>query len=142
MAVRLERLPRFSVLTVERRIDWEKEMPSYSAPAGAVVTMKVRVDKRPYLAGFQTPPQNSTWENITPDADGMGERRDFRMPPRRGDTVSFNGQFDEQIGPNDPLPKATYTITFFVGPAQIGTDQVVVPQGMGPVSRQYNFTAA
>jgi hypothetical protein len=116
-------------------------MPSYVAPASSLVTMKVRVDKRPYLAGFQTPPHNSKWENITPDADGMGESRDFRMPPSPGDIVSFNGQYDEKIGPNDPDPKATYTITFSVGGAQIGTDKVVVPKGMGPVARQYEFKA-
>lgn len=117
-------------------------MSTYSAPAGSLVTMKVRVDKRPYLAGFQTPPHNSKWENITPDADGMGDSRNFRMPPSPGAKVSFNGQYDEKIGPNDPDPKATYTITFFVGGAQIGADQVVVPKGMGPVSRQYTFTAS
>ena len=117
-------------------------MPSYTAPASSLVTMKVRVDKRPYLAAFQTPPHNSKWENIKPDADGMGESRDFKMPPTPGDTVSFNAQFDEKIGPNDPDPKATYTIQFFVGGSQIGTDQVVVPKGMGPVAREYIFTAS
>lgn len=117
-------------------------MPSYVAPARALVTMKVRVDKRPYLAAFQTPPHNSNWQNIIADADQMGESRDFRMPPTVGDIVSFNGQFDEQVGPNDPVPQATYTIKFFSGGAQIGADQVVVPQGMGPVARQYTFTAS
>ena len=116
-------------------------MPSYLAPAKSLVTMKVRVDKRPYLAAFQTPPLNSNWENVAPDADGMGETRDFRMPPKAGDIVSFNGHFDEQVGPNDPDPKATYTIQFLVGGAQIGTDQVVVPKRMGPVAREYIFTA-
>jgi hypothetical protein len=117
-------------------------MPTYVAPAGSLVTMKVRVDKSPYLAGFQTPPHNSKWENPTHDADGMGESRDFKMPSSKGAIVSFNGQYDEKIGPNDPDPKATYTITFFVGGAQIGADQVVVPKGKGPVARQYTFTAS
>jgi hypothetical protein len=117
-------------------------MPSYVAKAGALVTMKVRVDKRPYLVGFQTPPHNSNWENVIPDSDGMGERRDFRMLPAPGTIVSFNGQYDEQVGPHDPVPSATYAITFFVSGAQVGTDKVVIPQGAGPVSRQYTFTAS
>lgn len=111
-------------------------MPDFTAPVGSRVTMKVRVDKRPFLAGFQTPPKNSQWENIANDADGMGQSREFVMPAAAGTTVSFNGQYDEQIGPNDPDPKATYTITFSTG----DTDRVVVPKGMGPVSREYNFT--
>jgi hypothetical protein len=113
-------------------------MPDFTAPAGSRVTMRVRVDKRPYLAGFQTPPNNSQWENIRPDSDGMGESREFVMPAIVGSKVSFNGQFDEQIGPNDPDPKATYTITFSTG----DTDRVIVPKGMGPVAREYKFTAS
>lgn len=116
-------------------------MPSYTAPVGSLVTMKVGVDKRPYLAGFQAPPNNSSWQNVKRDTGGMGETRDFRMPSTQGSTVSFNGQFDEQIGPNDPVPKTTYTIALSVNGAAIGGDQVVVPQGMGPVSREYAFTA-
>ena len=117
-------------------------MPNYVAPPDSLVTMKVRVDKRPCSTGFQNPPRNSSWENIKSDADGMGQSRDFRMPPPPpGGTVSFNGQFDEKIGPDDPDPKATYTIAFTVGGARIGADKVVVPQGMGPVSREYEFTA-
>ena len=112
-------------------------MPTFTAPAGSRVTMKVRVDKRPYLAGFQTPPNNSNWENITPDADGMGESREFVMPAAPGEQVSFNGQYDEKIGSSDPDPKATYTITFSSG----GGDRVVVPKDMGPVAREYTFTA-
>lgn len=112
-------------------------MPSFSAPANSRVTMRVRVDKRPYLAGFQTPPDNSNWENISPDGDGMGESREFMMPAIAGDTVSFNGQYDEKIGPDDPDPKATYTITFSSG----GGDKVVVPKDKGPIAREYTFTA-
>lgn len=117
-------------------------MPSFIAPASSRVKMRVRVDKRPYLAGFQDPPDNSKWENIQPHPDGMGEDREFVMPPNAGDVVRFNGQFDEQIGPNDPDPKATYTVKFSAGTAAIGQDTIVVPQGAGPVSRQYSFTAA
>lgn len=112
-------------------------MPNFSAPANSRVTMKVRVDKRPYLAGFQTPPNNSNWENIAPDGDGMGESREFMMPAATGDTVSFNGQYDTQIGPDDPDPKATYVITFSSG----GGDRVVVSKGRGPIAREYTFTA-
>lgn len=113
-------------------------MPTFTAPAGSRVTMKVRVDKRPFLAGFQTPPLNSNWENITPDADGMGESREFVMPSRQGDLVRFNGQYDGQIGAGDPDPKTTYTITFSSG----DSDRVVVPKDMGPVAREYTFTAS
>lgn len=112
-------------------------MPAFAAPASSRVTMKVRVDKRPYLAGFQTPPLNSNWENITPDTDGMGESREFMMPGKQGDIVRFTGEYDEKIGSNDPDPKATYTITFSSG----GADRVVVPKDMGPVAREYTFTA-
>jgi hypothetical protein len=51
--------------------------------------------------------------------------------------VSFNGQYDEKIGPDDPDPKATYTITFSSG----GGDKVVVPKDKGPIAREYTFTA-
>jgi len=117
-------------------------MPRFTAPAGSRVKMRVRVDKRPYLAGFQDPPNNSTWENVKRDPDDMGEDREFLMPPNNGDIVSFNGQFDEQIGQNDPDPNATYTLTFSAGGLQIGHDTIVVPQGAGPVARQYSFTAS
>jgi hypothetical protein len=116
-------------------------MPNYVAPAGSRVTMKVRVDKRPYLAGFQTPPHKSNWENIKPDNDGMGESREFVMPQNAAQFVSFNGQYDEKIGPNDPDPKATYDIVFTGASRQIGTDKVAVQKGTGPVARQYKFTA-
>lgn len=43
-------------------------MPSYVAPAGSLVTMKVRVDRRPCLAVFQTPPLTAKCENVKPDA--------------------------------------------------------------------------
>jgi hypothetical protein len=116
-------------------------MPNFQAPAGSRVTMKVRVDKRPYLAGFQTPPRNSKWENITRNGDGMGESREFVMPSEKGKFVSFNGQFDEQIGPNDPDPKATYTLDISADGPTIGNDRVVVPKGAGPIARQYKVTA-
>lgn len=117
-------------------------MPSFTAPAKARVKMRVRVDKRPYLAGLQDPPNNSTWENVKPHTDGMGEDREFVMPSNHGDVVSFNGQFDEHIGQNDPDPSATYTVTFSAGGLEIGHDTIVVPQGAGPVARQYSFTAS
>ena len=116
-------------------------MPNCVASTNARVTMKVRVDKRPYLAAFQTPPHNSNWENIRPDPDGMGETREFVMPNTPGDQVSFNGQYDEQLPDNDPDPKATYTITFTEPAGPVCSDRVVVPKGAGPVSREYIFTA-
>lgn len=103
--------------------------------------MKVRVDKRPYLAGFQTPPHNSKWENIRPDTDRMGETREFVMPNTAGDQVRFNGQYDEQVSSDDPDPQATYTIQFTEPAGQVCADRVVVPKGAGPVSREYTFTA-
>ncbi len=63
-------------------------MPEFTARANDLVTVTVRVDKRPYLAGFQTAPRNSNWQDIQPDADGMGESRRFRMPASpRGQVV-------------------------------------------------------
>lgn len=116
-------------------------MPSCVATKNVRITMKVRVDKRPYLAGFQTPPHNSNWENIRPDPDGMGESREFVMPNRSGDVVTFNGQYDEQVKSNDPSPQATYTITFREPAGPVCGDRVVVPKGAGPVAREYTFTA-
>ena len=117
-------------------------MPDFTAKAGDLVTLTARVDKRPYLAGFQTPPHNSNWEDIRPDADGMGESRKFKMAATPGTQVSFNAQFDEQVGSDDPDPKATYTIAFSgTTSGTIGGDQVVVPKDSGPVSREYRFTA-
>jgi hypothetical protein len=116
-------------------------MPICAAHKGARVTMNVRVDKRPYLAGFQTPPYNSNWENIHSDPDGMGETREFLMPNTPGDQVRFNGQYDEQVSSNDPDPQATYTIKFTEPAGPVCADQVIVPKGAGPVSREYTFTA-
>lgn len=118
-------------------------MPSFTTPAGAMVRMKVRVDTRPYLAGFQSPPQNSKWENIASDSDGMGESRDFKMSSPAGAIVSFNGQFDEQLGADNPATQVTYKIQFsLMDSTSIGSDQVIVPKGMGPVARQYTFTGS
>ncbi len=116
-------------------------MPTCVANKSARVTMKVRVDKRPYLAGFQTPPYNSNWENIRPDPDGMGETREFVMSNASGNQVRFNGQFDEQVSSNDPDPQETYTLTFTDPSGPVCEDRVVVPKGAGPVSREYTFTA-
>src|SRR6266851_2393838 len=105
-------------------------MPAFKASARELVTVTVRVDKRPYLVGFQTPPDNSQWQDIRPDADGMGESRKFRMPAAPGDEVSFNAEFDEQVGSGDPDPKATYTVAFSgSNSSPIGGDRVVVPKG-------------
>ena len=116
-------------------------MPSCTADKGTRITMKVRVDQRPFLVGFQTPPNNTQWENIVADTDGMGERREFVMPNATGGVASFNGQYDEQVSANDPDPKATYTVTFTAARGPVCEDRVVVPQGAGPVSREYTFTA-
>jgi hypothetical protein len=116
-------------------------MPTCAADKGVRITMKVRVDKRPYLAGFQTPPHNSNWENIHPDPDGMGETREFVMPSASGEAVTFNGEYDEQVPSNDPNPQATYTVTFTQPGGQVCGDRVVVPKGAGPVSREYVFNS-
>jgi len=111
------------------------------APAGSRVKMKSRIDKHPYLGAVGSI-HNSQWENVTSDGDRMGESREFVMPTNRGGKVSFVGQYDERVAPDDPNPEATYVVSFIDSTgARIGSGRVVVPKGMGPVSREYTFTA-
>ncbi len=116
-------------------------MQHFVAKANDLVTVKVRVDKRPYLAAFQDPPTGSAWQNIVYDQDGMGESRQFKMPATSGKQVEFNVEYDEKIGSDDPDPKATYTTVFTGSTGVIGGDKVVVPKDGGPISREYTFTA-
>lgn len=113
----------------------------FVAPAGSRVKMKSRVNISPYLVLVPSI-HNSQWENVMSDGDRMGESREFVMPANRGGKVSFVGQYDVDVPPDSPNHEATYVVSFMDSTgARIGSVRVVVPKGMGPVSREYTFTA-
>lgn len=110
---------------------------NYSTIAGERIKVQVRVDKPPYLCGFQNPPEGSVWEDAS--IQGNGEVRFFHMPTNASGAVTYDVDYDAQIADADPDPKATYTITISGSAGGSRTSTVVVPKGAGPIDITYRF---
>lgn len=113
----------------------------FEVQAQEQVKIRTTSNKRPFLVGFQTPPTGSVWANVTEVPDG--EEREFVAPNNKGNVVSFNVDYDEDIPSNDPDPTAKYKTVFtsLTNPNDASsTKNIAVPKGTGPVPRFFKFT--
>lgn len=114
----------------------------YAGGPGEVITVSVRVDKLPYLCGFQDPPDGSTWTNIT--RDPQGEQRSFSMPTAgsRVVAVRYVATYTESIADGDPDPTQTYTIVISGSTGGTRTSFIVVGTNSLPIQIAYFFFKA
>jgi hypothetical protein len=112
----------------------------FKADPNETITIKVSVDKKPFLCGFQDPPDGAVWKNISHAPGSQTAQRQFTMPPGPGGEVDFNVQLDTQIAASDDVKKATYTLVFSGSAGGTATRTIVVPEDAGPVSTEYTFT--
>jgi hypothetical protein len=113
---------------------------SFGTDPNESITIKVSVDKRPYLCKFQDPPTGSKWDPPPKRPSDISEVRFFKMPGTG--QVKFAAGFDSAIGADDPNPQATYKLEF-TGSApgsESPTRTVVVPKDDGPIPVEYSFT--
>lgn len=111
----------------------------YTAAPDEVLTVSTHVDKLPFLAGFSDPPDNATWQNVTPN--GTGEKRSFCMPALSDPAVvvRYVATYSESIAPGDPDPTQTYTIVISGSAGGARTSYVVVGEGSLPIQIPYYF---
>jgi hypothetical protein len=112
----------------------------FQADPNETITVKVSVDKKPFLCAFQDPPDGSVWKNISHNPGSVTASRQFTMPAGANGEVDFNMQFDTQIADDDDDKKATYTVVFSGSAGGNATRTVIVPENAGPISREYTFT--
>ncbi len=111
----------------------------FQAGVNETITIKVSVDKKPFLCAFQDPPDGSVWKNISHVAGNLNASRQFTMPALASSEVDFNVQFSTQIASGDDVKKATYTIQFAGSDGGSATRIIIVPENAGPISREYTF---
>lgn len=104
------------------------------------ITIKVSVDKRPYLCKFQDPPKGSKWDPPPKRPSDTSETRFFSMA-KTGE-VRFEAGFDSAIAEGDTDPQATYKLEFSGSApgSETPTRTVVVPKGAGPIPMKYTFS--
>jgi|SRR5271166_449548 len=110
--------------------------------AGEKIQIHTCVDKRPFLCGFEDPPEGALWQDLS--SSDICDTRFFTMPTAPGASVIFDVNFRAQIADNDPDPKATYTVTVSgSGGGQPSISSVVVPRGtIFPITETFVFQVA
>ncbi|HEX8817020.1 MAG TPA: hypothetical protein VF753_16105 [Terriglobales bacterium] len=111
----------------------------YATVSGEIISVTTQVDKQPFLVGFSNPPDNATWQNITPLANG--DKRSFTMPDANDPTqiVRYVATYSESIAAGDPDPTQTYTVVISGSAGGTRTSYIVIGAGSLPIQIPYYF---